>query len=234
MTQQHAVTRGSADFLPGPILLIGPPGVGKGTQAKALMAEFGIPQISTGDLLREHLQKKTELGVLAEDLMSKGHLVPDDLVNEMVAERLAREDCEQGYILDGYPRTIPQADWLDRFVDQTSEVPVLVLNLVVDHEVLLRRITGRRVSPAGRIYNVYTQPPKNQDICDVDGSALTQRSDDTELAFEKRMREFKTKTGPAIEHYRQAGHFVEIDGMDTPEKVTRNILNVLHQMREVR
>ena len=221
-------------FAPGPVLLIGPPGVGKGTQAKALMGEFGIPQISTGDLLRANRDQHTELGKTAESLMSKGALVPDDLVNQMVAERLTAPDCTHGYILDGFPRTLAQADWLDTYLTTAQAPPLIVLNLVVDHDVLLKRITGRRISPAGRIYNIYSQPPRVEGICDVDGSTLTQRSDDTEPAFEKRMREFAEKTGPAIEHYRATGRFADIDGMAFPESVTAKIRTALHQLREGR
>ena len=244
---------GSADFLPGPILLIGPPGVGKGTQAKVLVERFAIPQISTGDLLREHRQRRTELGILADSLMSEGKLVPDDLVNDMVADRLAKPDCERGYILDGFPRTLPQADWLDCFIaaesltnatkssttvslDNTAPgrgaaLPVFVLSLVVDRDDLLRRITGRRLSPAGRIYNIYTNPPKSDGVCDIDGSRLEQRSDDTETAFEKRMQEFAQKTGPAIEHYRALGSFAEIDGAPAVREVTESILAAIRVFR---
>ncbi len=240
----HTSDGGSVDFLPGPILLIGPPGVGKGTQAKMLVEQFGIPQISTGDLLREHRQRRTELGMLAESLMSQGELVPDDLVNDMVADRLAQPDCERGYILDGFPRTLPQADWLDRYTaaDRVKEsassgrgasLAVYALSLVVPHDELLRRITGRRISPAGRIYNIYTNPPEVEGVCDVDGSRLEQRSDDTEAAFEKRMQEFSQKTGPAIEHYRALGSFIEVDGSAPVAQVTKAIFAAIHAFRAV-
>ena len=220
-----------AGFAPGPVLLIGPPGVGKGTQAKVLMQQFGIPQISTGDLLRANRDNHTDLGQQAEKLMSQGVLVSDDLVNQMVAERLAAPDCAQGYILDGFPRTLAQADWLDSYLASKKSEPLVVLNLVVSHDELLQRITGRRISPAGRIYNIYTQPPQVEGICDVDGSTLTQRSDDTEQAFEKRMREFNEKTGPAIEHYRATGRFAEINGLASIEAVSADLLAHLHKLR---
>lgn len=231
MSEKKPAYGGSAAFLPGPILLIGPPGVGKGTQAKAIVTQFGIPQISTGDLLREHRQNHTELGMLAEGLMSSGQLVADELVNEMVAERLTRPDCDPGYILDGFPRTIPQAEWLDGFLAGKEVAPVIAISLIVDHDVLLKRITGRRISAAGRIYNIYTQPPQAGGTCDFDGSPLMQRSDDTEAAFEKRMGEFENKTGPAIEHYRETGHFAEVNGMNAPEQVTADIVRILHELR---
>ncbi len=228
----HEETKGTAEFQPGPVLLIGPPGVGKGTQAKVLMEAFGIPQISTGDLLRANRDHHTELGKLAEDLMSKGILVPDDLVNRMVAERLVQPDCVPGFILDGFPRTLAQADWLDQFLTKAKAPPLIVLNLVVEHDTLLQRITGRRISPAGRIYNIYTQAPRVECVCDVDGSTLTQRTDDTEPAFEKRMHEFAEKTGPAIEHYRASGRFADVDGMVSVEEVSASLRAHLHRLRE--
>src|ERR1700735_645800 len=162
----------ASDFLPGPVLLLGPPGVGKGTQAKLLMAEFGIPQISTGDLLRQHRGDRTPLGTIAEGLMSKGQLVPEELVNEMVPERLAEPDTQHGYILDGFPRTLVQAEWLDTKL-VAYLLPVVAVSILVDERVLLERITGRRMCPVcGTIYNIYTQPPKNDGVCDAEGAKL--------------------------------------------------------------
>jgi adenylate kinase len=219
-------------FIPGPVLLLGAPGVGKGTQAKAMMAEFAIPQISTGDLLREHRRNHTELGMIADDLMQRGELVPDDLVNKMVAGRLASPDCERGYILDGFPRTLAQADWLDSFLGNSSASPVVAISIKVDHDELLRRITGRRISPAGRIYNIYTAPPRVPGICDVDGSTLTQRNDDSEEVFEQRMKTFYEQTAPVIEHYRNAGRFAEVDGSLAVEAVTAAIRTQLQRLRK--
>jgi adenylate kinase len=219
-------------FIPGPVLLLGAPGVGKGTQAKAMMAEFAIPQISTGDLLREHRRNHTELGMIADDLMQRGQLVPDDLVNKMVAGRLAHPDCGRGYILDGFPRTLAQADWLDGFLSNTTASPVVAISINVDHDELLRRITGRRISPAGRIYNIYTAPPRVPGICDVDGSTLTQRNDDSEEVFEERMKTFYEQTAPVIEHYRNAGRFAEVDGSLAVEAVTSAIRAELQRLRK--
>ncbi len=214
------------------MLLIGPPGVGKGTQAKALVAEYGIPQISTGDLLRDHRARHTELGMAADELMSKGQLVPDDLVNEMVAKRLSEPDCTRGYILDGFPRTLAQANWLDDYLRITrSRYPVVVISLVVDHDDLLKRITGRRICPDGHIYNIYSQPPRVEGICDVDGKPLQQRKDDTEEVFEQRMKEFEAKTAPVIPHYQAQGRFEKIDGLQEIETVTREIRCKLESLR---
>lgn len=234
-------------FIPGPVLLLGAPGVGKGTQAKRLMEEFCIPQISTGDLLREHRKNHTKLGMLAEDLMSQGKLVPDNLVNDMVADRLVKPDTRPGYILDGYPRTLNQAEWLDEYITRQyggatgtedvehrtkSHLPVVAIHLMVGPQVLLERITGRRVSPTGNIYNVYTNPPKLEGICDVDGGALTQRSDDREDVFHERMKAFEVLTSPVIEYYRTHGNrFAEVDGDQSLDAVTAALRSTLLRMR---
>jgi adenylate kinase len=219
------------DFLPGPVLLLGAPGVGKGTQAKLLMAEFGIPQISTGDLLRKHKAEHTKLGILADELMNKGQLVPDDLVNQMVAERFKQPDTEHGYILDGFPRTINQAEWLDTQL-VAYLLPVVAINITVPEKVLLERITGRRISPAGRIYNIYTNPPKVEGVCDVDGSRLELRKDDTEAVFYQRMKTFEAETAPVIAYYRTHGErFAEVDGNRPMEEVTQGIRAALLRLR---
>ena len=214
------------------MLLIGPPGVGKGTQAKALMAEYGMPQISTGDLLRDHRARHTKLGIEADELMSKGQLVRDELVNEMVATRLQDSDCVHGYILDGFPRTLAQADWLDRYLADTEAAdPVVVISIKVDRDDLLKRITGRRICPEGHIYNVYSQPPKQAGICDVDGSALQQRKDDTEEVFNERMKVFQDETAPVIPHYRAQGRFAVVNGLQNVDAVTRDIRAELQKLR---
>ena len=219
-------------FLPGPVLLLGAPGVGKGTQAKLLMAEFAIPQISTGDLLREHRRERTPLGLLADGLMQRGDLVPDELVNQMVASRLRAPDCTRGYILDGFPRTLAQANWIDHYLwEARAALPIVAISINVAHDELLKRITGRRISPAGRIYNVYTQPPLTDGICDVDGSLLEQRNDDTEAVFEQRMKTFYQQTAPVVEHYRARGRFAEVDGSGAIAEVTRSIRSALRRLR---
>ena len=236
-------------FLPGPVLLLGAPGVGKGTQAKRLMAEFGIPQISTGDLLREHRRNHTKLGLLADDLMSQGKLVPDELVNDMVADRLLQPDTREGYILDGFPRTLNQAEWLDEYItrehgeatnaeDATMgpqpKLPVVAIHLTVDSKVLLERITGRRISATGNIYNIYTNPPQNPGICDIDGGPLTQRADDREEVVYERMKAFDALTAPVISYYRIHGNrFAEVEGDRPLEEVTEAIRSTLRRMRQV-
>ncbi len=222
-----------AGFRPGPVLLLGAPGVGKGTQAKVLMAEFGIPQISTGDILRDQRARRTELGLMADELLRTGQLVPDDLVNQLVEVRLLQADCVNGYILDGFPRTLAQAEWLDaHLAARNPSAPLVALSIVVQHEELLKRITGRLISPAGRIYNVYTNPPQTPGICDVDGSVLQQRADDSVKVFEDRMKVFYQDTAAVIEHYRAQGRFTEIDGARSVDEVTNSVIRALHALRQ--
>jgi adenylate kinase len=208
--------------------------VGKGTQAKLLMAEFGIPQISTGDILRGNIARGTELGRAAKSLMDQGLLVSDDLVNQMVADRLAEPDTNRGYVLDGFPRTINQAEWLDTHpAVSNSSLPVVAISIVVSYDQLLHRITGRRISPAGRIYNIYSNPPAVAGICNVDGSVLVQRPDDSEAVFVERMKTFEAQTAPVVEHYRKQGRFKEVDGDQAVEKVTASINAALHALRHI-
>lgn len=229
----HSPAPADNNFLPGPILLLGAPGVGKGTQAKALMASFGIPQISTGDILRANIANGTPLGKAAKSLMDQGQLVSDDLVNQMVADRLAQPDTKRGYILDGFPRTINQAEWLDSHLSASSTtLPVVAISIVVSYDHLLRRITGRRISPAGRIYNIYSNPSAADGVCDVDGSTLVQRPDDSEQVFVERMKTFEAQTAPVIEHYRKQGRFREVDGDRPVEEVTASIKEALRTLRQ--
>jgi adenylate kinase len=219
-------------FLPGPVLLLGAPGVGKGTQAKRLMDEFGIPQISTGDLLREHRKNRTPLGMMADELMATGQLVPDDLVNQMVATRLKEPDTKRGYILDGFPRTLTQAEWLDGQL-ANSTLPVVAVSIVVPERVLLERITGRLTCPVcGSIYNRYSEPPATEGICDREGAKLVQRADDTEPVFYERMKAFEAKTADVIEYYRaQDSRFAEVDGNLPVDEVMQSIRATLFRLR---
>jgi len=219
---------------PGPILLLGAPGSGKGTQAKELIKHWGIPHISTGDLLRGNRDRGTELGKIADGLMKRGELVPDSLVNEMVAARLQEPDTARGYILDGFPRTLGQASWLDgRLGTQKGSLPVVAVSIHVDYNQLLRRITGRRTCPAcGAIYNIYLNPPKTGELCDVDGTALVQRADDTEEAFRERMRSYGALTEPVIDHYRGLGRFAEVDGDGPIAAIAAGIVAAVERLRK--
>jgi len=220
--------------LPGPILLLGAPGVGKGTQAKELVKLWGIPQISTGDLLRANVAQGTELGLTAREIMGRGELVPDSLVNEMVAVRLQQPDTANGYILDGFPRTLVQAGWLDgRLAAQTAGLPVVAVSIKVDYNQLLRRISGRRNCPVCQsIYNVYGKPPQEEGFCDVDGAALAQRADDTEKVFEERMRAYEASTAPVVEHYRALGRFAEVDGDRPIAEIAAGIVDAVERLRK--
>ena len=218
---------------PGPILLLGAPGVGKGTQAKELMAAWGIPQISTGDLLRANVSQGTALGKLAKSVLDKGELVSDELVNDMVAERLKAADTVSGYILDGFPRTLGQADWLDGHLSATgNKLPVIAVSIQVGYNQLLRRITGRRSCPVCKsIYNIYLQPPRVDELCDLDGTSLVRRSDDTEEVFERRMREYESQTAPVVEHYRAVGRFEEVNGEQPVSAVTAEVMKAVVHLR---
>jgi adenylate kinase len=224
---------------PGPVLLLGAPGAGKGTQAKQLMELWGVPQISTGDILRANVAAQTELGKQAKVLMERGELVPDDVVNGMVAARLTEPDTERGYIFDGYPRTLPQAAWLDAHLRESEResaeaLPVVAVNIRVSYTSLLRRVTGRRTCPRCQsIYNVYLKPPLRDGFCDIEGMALVQRADDTEDVFAGRMRAYELQTAPVIEHYRQQGRFADVDGEQEVGQVLDDVVRAIARLRGV-
>lgn len=238
-TQTAMTTMGSVDpqtrFV-GALILLGSPGAGKGTQSKVVSALYDIPQISTGDLLRENVAKGTEIGKKAKSVMERGELVPDALVQNMLAARIRNGgDTFRGFILDGFPRTLAQAEWLEHFLEEwTAEVnpghsahPV-VINIAVGYNQLLRRLTGRRSCPTcGRIYNVYFQPPRIADLCDIDGSHLVTRRDDCEEVISGRLKEYENKTMPLIDFYRSKGELQEIDGDQDTDKVTAAILKII-------
>lgn len=228
-----ASTQKAGHLTPGPILLLGAPGVGKGTQAKALVGAWGIPQISTGDLLRANVERGTEIGKQAQRLIDRGELVPDDLVNQMVAERLKEPDTARGYILDGFPRTLGQADWLDGHLGADSGGgAVIAISIQVSYNQLLRRITGRRICPVCKtIYNIHFQPPKVDEICDKDGAHLVRRSDDSKEVFDERMRAYESLTAPVVEHYRKLERFEEVDGEMEVSAVTAGIMSAIARLR---
>jgi len=200
--------------------LLGPPGAGKGTQAKRIAERYGIPQISTGDLLREHVRNATTLGQLAKDIMARGELVPDELIYDMVAERLRQADCDPGFILDGFPRTAAQAGWLDAYLEheffdnpKRRQCLPIVIRIDVDYNELLLRLTGRRTCPiCGRIYNVHLQPPRVDELCDVDGSKLVIRNDDREDVIRERLFAYQEQTRPVADYFQQKGRLVAVDG----------------------
>jgi len=234
MTEAERGRESSRKTVPGPILLMGAPGSGKGTQAKELVKLWGIPQISTGDLLRGNVAQGTELGREAKEIMGRGELVPDSLVNEMVAVRLTLPDTTDGYILDGFPRTLPQASWLDgRLAAQANASPLIAVSIHVDYNQLLCRITGRRNCPVCQtIYNIYSNPPKRDGICDIEGAVLVQRADDTEEVFKERMRAYEALTAPVVEHYRAQGRFAEVDGDRPIALIAPGIVTAVERLRK--
>jgi adenylate kinase len=219
----------------GPIVLLGPPGAGKGTQAKRTMERYGVPQISTGDLLRENVALGTDLGLAAKAVMARGELVCDDLVCNMVRQRLLRPDTKRGYILDGFPRTAAQAGWLDALLDHelfdnsrpTRAWPI-VINLDVDYNQLLLRITGRRTCPTcGKIYNVHFQPPRVDEICDIDGTKLVSRNDDRLEVIQPRLSAYQEQTRPVVDYYQRTGRLISINGDQPMDAVTEQIFRVI-------
>jgi adenylate kinase len=228
----------------GPIILLGPPGAGKGTQAKLISETFGIPQISTGDILRDNVARQTELGMKAKGIMERGDLVPDELVCDMVADRLLQADCIRGFILDGFPRTVRQAEWLDGQLEkmragkdaagQQACRPPVVIRLVVEYNQLLQRLTGRRSCPTcGLIYNVYYQPPKVQGICDVDRTPLVQRRDDTEEVIAERLKAYEKLTLPLVGYYGARGRLIEVNGDQPVETVAAQTFNALENVNRL-
>jgi adenylate kinase len=223
----------------GPIILLGPPGAGKGTQAKRITERFGIPQISTGDILRDNVQRGTELGLKAKDVMARGALVPDELIYDMVADRLCQADCKPGFILDGFPRTPAQAGWLDAFLEHTVFENLhrgvclpIVIRIDVDYNQLVLRLTGRRSCPAcGRIYNVYSQPPKVDELCDCDGSKLVIRNDDREEVIRERLAAYELQTKPVVKYYEQKGRLISVNGDLPVKEVTQRIFEIIEAQR---
>jgi adenylate kinase len=216
----------------GPVILLGPPGAGKGTQAKLILQRYGIPQISTGDILRENVARATELGRKADPIMKSGALVPDDLVLAMVQDRLSCPDCDRGFILDGFPRTVKQAEWLDRYLSSRTfggrTMPPVVMNVEVGYNQLLQRLTGRRSCPVeGKIYNIYFQPPQKEGVCDCCGSQLVQRKDDKEEVISKRLKEYETQTLPLVDYYRRQGYLHRLNGELPVEQVSAEAFSVI-------
>jgi len=213
---------------PGAILFIGAPGAGKGTQAVIVSKLLAVPHISTGDMFRENVQNGTPLGIAARSVMETGGLVDDDIVNGMVRERLTRPDCERGFLLDGYPRTLRQAIALKACLDERGMREPMVVDLEVSYTSLVQRLGGRRVCPAcKRIYNLNSQPPANDNICDLDGTPLQQRSDDRDEAIRERLAAHEIQAAPLRDFYRTNGRLFEIDANRTAEQVTAEIVRIL-------
>ncbi|HEY5595371.1 MAG TPA: adenylate kinase [Nitrospiria bacterium] len=206
------------------LIFLGPPGVGKGTQAQRLSAEFRIPKISTGDILRVAVQKKTPLGLQAKSFMDSGKLVPDDVVIGIIRERLKESDCRAGFILDGFPRTVPQARALTSMLGQNQSGIDRVLNFELPDDELIRRLSGRRSCPnCQTVYHVEFNPAKKPDQCDRCGGGLIQRSDDQPETIRKRLEVYQSQTLPLIRFYEDQGVLTRIDGSGNPEAVYHRV-----------
>ncbi|MFQ5925865.1 MAG: adenylate kinase [Terriglobia bacterium] len=211
-----------------PVVLLGAPGAGKGTQAREVAKHFGVPQIATGDMFRDHAARGTELGRQAKPVTDRGALVSDEIVSAMVDERIRQADCRRGFLLDGFPRTLPQAERLKEILADASFAPLLAVNLEVSYDNLLRRLTGRRTcKTCGAIYNLYDRSPSVPARCDRDGGELVQRADDREEVIRERLAAYERQTKPLIEYYRQRDALVEVNGDESPEALTRRLIQLL-------
>lgn len=205
------------------VILLGPPGSGKGTQAQLLSKKLSIPQISTGDLFRENMKNDTSLGLKAKEFINAGELVPDEITLGMLAERVSQPDCKKGFLLDGAPRTVPQAEWLEK--NLFKNVHLKVFNLVVEDDVIIKRAEGRLVcKQCGSVYNRYFSPPKQEGICDKDGTPLYRREDDNAEVVKERLRVYNQQTKPLINYYQTHHKVFDIKGDNTTEKVFSDLL----------
>jgi len=213
------------------LLLFGPPGCGKGTQGAVITKALGVPAVSTGEIFRAELKAGTPLGNAAKEIMASGGLVGDDIVNEMVRGRLKQADCRDGFLLDGYPRTTPQAQFLDGLLGELGYPEPTVIYLDVPDAVLIARLTSRRQCPScGRIYNLLSQPPQREGVCDADGQPLMQRADDNEEVIKARLKAYAESTGPLVEYYSKRD-FHRVDGARQPEQIQTDIDRILEPAR---
>ena len=210
------------------LILLGPPGAGKGTQAKRVIEEFDIPHISTGDIFRKNIKEKTELGQKVEGLLAEGKLVPDELTIEIVWDRLDQEDCKNGFLLDGFPRTIPQAEALDEGLAKRGLKLDRVLNIDVDKDSLVKRLSGRRVCPnCGASYHIDNNPPKVEGICDVCQTPVIQREDDKEQTVLDRIKVYDSQTKPVVDFYNKQDLVFTVDGTLPIDEITNKLVTEL-------
>lgn len=213
------------------LILLGPPGAGKGTQAQMIAERYSIPQISTGDILRKAVKENTPLGLKAKDFMERGQLVPDEIVIGIIEERLKESDCNRGFILDGFPRTINQAEGLHQILSKVGKSITKVINIEVDNEELVRRLAGRRICKnCGAMFHVIFNPPKKEGICDRCGGPLYQREDDNEDTIRKRLKEYEKKTSSLVQYYKRKNKLFSVNGVGSKEQIFNQILNLLNKM----
>lgn len=211
------------------IIMLGAPGAGKGTQAKMIADKFNIPHISTGDIFRANIKNGTELGKKAKEFMDKGQLVPDELTVEILLDRVANDDCKNGYVLDGFPRTIPQADVLDKELTKLGDKVDFAINVDVPDENIVRRMSGRRAClKCGATYHIEHIPPKQEGICDKCGSELVQRDDDKPETVQNRLTVYHEQTQPLIEYYDKKNILKSVDGTKDMQEVFSDIVNILN------
>lgn len=214
------------------VIFLGPPGAGKGTQAKELAKIYRVPHLSTGDMFREHVSQCTPLGMQVKPIMARGDLVPDSLVLKMVRERIERPDCSHGFVFDGFPRTVAQAQYLGVLLRQNGYRPALVVHFALDPALVLRRITGRRMCKVGgEIYNIYERPPKVDGRCDNDGGALEQRPDDREEIVGPRLQAYEKQTEPLVAYYRRLGRLHDVDASKSVDQVKQRVLEIVRNSR---
>lgn len=215
------------------IILLGPPGAGKGTQAKKIQEYYSLPHISTGDILRENINNNTSLGVKAKSYMSRGELVPDKLLITIIKDRLSKKDCSSGFLLDGYPRTIPQADALQMILTESNRKLDAVLNISVDDEELIKRLSGRRMCACGASYHMVFNPPKENELCDLCKRKLYQRDDDKPDAIRNRLIVYKKQTQPLIEYYKKKSILRTLDGGKGISGIFEDIKKVLEEYEKL-
>lgn len=207
------------------LILFGAPGVGKGTQSKRISEQFSIPQISTGDILREAVRKETTLGKQAEKFMKSGQLVPDQLILDIIRERISRSDCDHGFILDGFPRTIPQAQGLAKLMKTMNLPPFILVEITVPDEIIIKRLSARKTcSQCGADYNDFTNPAPPDNICTICGGKITRRSDDNPETIKKRLQVYREQTAPLKHFYEQQHLFISIDGNKHIDEVYKNLV----------
>ena len=210
------------------LILLGPPGAGKGTQAAKIIEKYDVPHISTGDIFRKNIKEGTPLGKKAQEYMNKGELVPDSLVIEIATDRLTEDDCSEGFLLDGFPRTVEQAEALDAFLEKNGKKVDWVLDIDVDKEELMTRLTGRRVCKScGATYHVVNIPPKQEGICDFCGGELIQRADDNLETVTNRIEVYEAQTMPLVDYYENAGNIAHINGAASLEDVFGDIVKAI-------